>query len=115
MPRSSALPCRAHRVLEQHRDRHRAYTTWHRCDVGSDATRALEMHVTDEAVSLGRPGIVDTIDADVDDDRAGANHVARQHFRFAYRGDDDVRALRMEREVLGAAMTHRNGAITALP
>src|SRR5688500_20308774 len=80
-----------------------------------DTTDALEVDVTDDTVSLGTRRIVNAVDPDIDHDGAFTDHVAGQHFRFAYRGDDDVSALRMEGEVLRAAVTHRDRAVTALP
>src|SRR5687768_7196462 len=112
---SACLPGGADGVLEQHRDGHRADASRHRRDVRRDTTDALEVDVTDDAVSFGTRRIVNAVDPDVDHDRAFPNHVAGQHLGLAYRGDDDVRALRVEGEILCTAVTHGDRAVSAFP
>src|SRR6478752_1143845 len=54
---------RAHRVDEQHRDRHRSHAAGHRCDRGRLLGDRVEVDVANEA-------LVGPVGAHVDDDRA---------------------------------------------
>ncbi len=51
----------------------------------------------------------------VDHDGTGLDHVTRDHFGAPDRGNEDVRTARVEREVPGAAVAHRDRGISAGP
>jgi len=74
----ASLPVGLDGVLHQHGDGHRADAAGHGRDLGNEGRNRREVNVTGEAVSgfLGRIG--DAVDADVDDDGAGFDHVGRR-------------------------------------
>ena len=67
----------------------------------------IEGYVADEASATLFRRVRYPIHADVDDDRAGFDHVAGDHLRPTGRDDQDVRSPRVRREIARLAVARR--------
>ncbi len=89
-------------VSEEHGDGHRADASGDGSDGRDFFGYGIEVYVANEAIAALSFGSVDAVDADVDDDGALADHIARDVERLSDGGDEDVRLSRYGRHVGGA-------------
>ena len=80
------------RVLEQAGDGHRADAAGDRGDCISGRGGTVKIDVADEPPFRGAVGGRQSVDADIDDNRAGLDPVALDHFGAADRRDDNIGA-----------------------
>src|SRR5204863_8193652 len=100
-------------VVQQHRDRHRAYAAGDGRDRRCNLLRFLKLYVAHQVVALLARRIVHAIDADVDHHRAGLHHVARDELRLADRDDENVGLARVELDAAGARVAHGDRGVAA--
>ena len=93
-------------VFEEHGDSEWPHAAGHRGDGGGDLANGIEIDV---AAKLA----VDAVDAHVDHDGAGADHVGSHESRLADGGDQDVGLAGDFGKIFCLAMTDRDGGIGA--
>src|SRR5688572_24445045 len=101
------LPARgANEMLEQDRIGHRADATGHGRDGSRDAQRRVEIDVAYHATAHD-------VDADIDDERAGMEHLAIDQAGRARGTDDDLGTGNLSREVTRPAVADGDRAVLA--
>ena len=103
---SAWLRAAAHEVGQEDRVREGSDAAGHGRDRRGDPGRGLEVDVADEAP-------LDDVDADVDDDRAGLEHVAGDEARPAGGDHDDVRLAQVRGEVRRPRVADRHRGVLA--
>ena len=102
------------RVLHEHGDGHRAHAAGDGRDGFAERGHGVEVHVADDAVAGLLGGVRHAVDADVDDDCAGLDHVGGDEAGLADRGDDDVGQPDDSGQVFGARVGDGDGAVATL-
>jgi len=103
------------RVVHQQRDGHGAHTARHGCDGTTLWRDFVKLHIADQLVALGAAGVFDTVDADINDDRAFLDVLSLDKFRTPNRSDDNVRLAADLDQVLGARVRDGHCGIATLP
>ena len=91
------------RIGKQHGDGHRADAAGHRRDRAGDFLDAVEVDVAAELA------VRQTVDADVDDDGTGLDHVGGDELRTTDGSDQHIGAFRVEGKILRLRMADRDG------
>mmetsp|Transcript_68604 Transcript_68604/g.174177 ORF Transcript_68604/g.174177 Transcript_68604/m.174177 type:complete len:386 (+) Transcript_68604:647-1804(+) len=108
------MPGQVQRVLQQHGDGHRPHASGHGRDPRSDALGRREVHIADEAVPQFFRGVLDGVDADVDDNAARLQPLALHEVGLADGSHDDVGLANEGHHVLRARVAHGDSGIHGL-
>jgi len=105
------LSCSSYGVEEEHGDGHGADAAGDGGDEGGFFFDVFEIDVALEAVADFFGGVFDAIDAYVDNDSAGFNHVGGDGIARAGGGDDDIGAARVVGEIFCAGVADGDGGV----
>ena len=98
-------------VVEEHCDCHRADAAGDGGYEGGLFFYVLEIHVADETIAGFFGGVLNAINADVDDYRAIFNHIGGDGIWIAGGGDDDIGSFRVVGEIFCASVADGYGGV----
>ncbi len=110
---NSSLACKKS-ILHQRADGHRAYSAGHGCYIGAKRSHVFKVDITARAESALARSIGNTRSAHIDYHGSGLTMSAVTNPRAAEGGDYNVGLAAYILQVLGCAVTHRNGGIAGL-
>lgn len=100
-------------VADKHDDGHGSASTGHRRDPRRMFGRFVKLDVTDESIAAFGSGVIDRIDADVDDDRSRSDPMAANESGASTSGHDNVGATNVLLQVACTRVARGHRAVRA--